>query len=72
MVDIADLETRRIAHARRSAHANRTAWLAWQHPAAVSPGVRVRLAQVLRSLATWLDPPLGPGRHEPRATPLAL
>jgi hypothetical protein len=70
MVDIADLETRRIDHARRSAHANRTAWRHPQrqpHPTGL--GIRVRLARVLRALAARLDPP---ARHAPNVTPLAL
>lgn len=72
MVDMADVVTRRIDHARRSAHANRLAWMAWQHPTASGPGVRRRLAGVLRALAARLDPPVAPLPREPRATPLVL
>ena len=34
MADLVDLETRRLEHARRLAHANHRAWLAWPAPPA--------------------------------------
>lgn len=73
MVDIADVETRRIDHARRSAHANRTAWRYHQRePRPTGLRLQVRLAQVLRALAARLDPAAAAPRRVTSVTALSL